>query len=370
MIPRLLAFVIGALFFAGTAAAEVHESEQADFRLVELADGLDSPWGLAVLPGGGVLITEQGGDLRLYRDGEVSDPIAGVPDAEERGQGGLLDVVLDPDYAETGWIYLSLAGRGEGGLGTQVWRGRLQDGGWTDSELLFDMQRKTSAGHHFGSRFAFDADGRLYFSIGDRGVIERSQDPTDEAGRIHRIERDGTVPSDNPFLDEAGTPPTAYTRGNRNPQGMATHPDTGLIWIHEHGPRGGDEVNVIRAGSNYGWPEVTHGIDYSGAIISERQSAPGFVDPVHVWVPSIAPSGMAFYSGAAFPEWQGDLLIGALRSQMLVRLELDGEQVIGEERLLEREVGRIRDVRVGPDGFVYLLTDSSNGRLLRLEPTS
>ncbi|WP_119166448.1 PQQ-dependent sugar dehydrogenase [Algihabitans albus] len=369
MIARLVLLALGPIF-AFPAVAETYRSEQADFRLVELADDLESPWGMAFLPDGGILITEQAGQLRLYRGGDLSDPIPGTPDVEERGQGGLLDVAVDPDYAETGWIYLSLSARGEGGLGTQVWRGRIQDNRWIESELLFDMQRKTRIGRHFGSRFAFDPDGRLYFSIGDRGAMQRAQDPADEAGRIHRIERDGTVPSDNPYLDESGTPPTALTRGNRNAQGMATHPDTGVIWTHEHGPRGGDEVNVIRAGANYGWPEVTHGIDYSGAVISDRQSAPGFDDPVHVWVPSIAPSGMAFYSGAAFPEWQGDLFVGALRSRLLVRLELEGEQVIGEEWLLEREVGRIRDVRVGPDGFVYLLTESNDGRLLRLEPVS
>lgn len=367
---RLTVLAFASIFVLQPVAAETYSSEQSDFRLVELADDLERPWGMAFLPDGGMLITEQAGQLRLYRDGGLSDPISGIPEAEERGQGGLLDVAVDPDYVETGWIYLSLSGEGEGGLGTQVWRGRLQDGRWTDSEILFDMKDKTRAGRHFGSRFAFDSESRLYFSIGDRGAMDRAQDPADEAGRIHRIERDGTVPSDNPYLGEAGTPPTAYTRGNRNAQGMARHPDTGVIWIHEHGPRGGDEVNVIRAGANYGWPEVTHGIDYSGAVISERESGPGFEDPVHVWVPSIAPSGMAFYSGAAFPEWQGDLFVGALRSRLLVRLELDGEQVIGEERLLEDEVGRIRDVRVGPDGFVYLLTDSNDGRLLRLEPAS
>jgi glucose/arabinose dehydrogenase len=356
------------LLAALPADAQVHETEQARFRTVVLADGLEHPWGLDFLPDGGILVTERPGRLRIFRDGALSAPIAGVPEAAAVGQGGLLDVALGPDYAEEGWVYLSLAGRGEGGLGTQIWRGKLRDGRWTESQKLFDMAHKTGAGRHFGSRIAFDPAGDLYFSIGDRGEMERAQAVGDEAGRIHRIARDGSIPEDNPFLDDPRATPSAFTRGNRNPQGMATHPQTGEIWIHEHGPRGGDEVNVIRAGNNYGWPEVTHGIDYSGAVISERESAPGFTDPLHVWDPSIAPSGMAFYTGEAFPEWQGDLFVGALKFRLLVRLELDGETVVAEERMLEEELGRIRAVEQGPDGLLYLLTDSSDGLLVRLEP--
>jgi glucose/arabinose dehydrogenase len=360
---------LAGLLAAQAAAQDRVDSEQARFRVVEVAGGLEHPWGMAFLPDGRILVSERPGRLRLVApDGTVSPPVAGVPEAAAVGQGGMLDVELGPDHARTGWIYLTLAGRGEGRLGTQVWRGRLDGERWVDSQMLFDMTRKTGSGFHFGSRIAFGGDGLLYFSIGDRGAMERAQDPADEAGRIHRIAPDGTIPADNPFLGEAGAPPSAFTRGNRNPQGMAVHPDTGEIWIHEHGPRGGDEVNLIRAGLNYGWPEATHGIDYSGAVISERESAPGFEDPLHVWVPSIAPSGMTFYTGAAFPGWQGDIFLGALRDRMLVRLELEDGRILAEERMLERAVGRVRDVQQGPDGLLYLLTDADDGRLLRLEP--
>ncbi|CAE7378639.1 yliI [Symbiodinium pilosum] len=368
----LAPLALAPLALAPPAAAQpdgtVYETEQARLRLAVLAEGLASPWGLAFLPDGGLLITEKPGRLRVFRAGRLSAPVAGLPEAAAVGQGGLLDVAVDPDYAQSGWVYLSLAARGDGGLGTQIWRGRLRDGRWVDGELLFDMARKTNAGRHFGSRLAFDPQGRLYFSIGDRGDKPRAQDPADSAGRIHRIARDGTVPPDNPFVGQAGASETAFTLGNRNVQGMATHPQTGRIWMHEHGPRGGDEVNLVRAGANYGWPEVTHGVAYSGATISARSSAPGLVDPLHVWVPSIAPSGMTFYSGDKFPAWQGDLFIGALKSRLLVRLELDGEAVIAEERLLVEEIGRIRAVETGPDGHLYLLTDSTDGLLVRLEP--
>lgn len=363
-----LSLLLFPVLVAAPAAAEVYESEQARFRTVVLIDGLTHPWGLDFLADGGILISERPGRLRVLRDGNLSAPIEGVPEVVDRGQGGMLDVAVGPDHGETGWIYIALSGPGEGGIGTQIWRGRLDEGRWVDGEKLFEMRGTSRSGFHFGSRIAFDPEGRLYFSIGDRGEMRRAQAVGDEAGRIHRIEADGSVPPDNPFLDDPQAVPTAFTRGNRNPQGMAVHPETGEIWIHEHGPRGGDEVNIVRAGENYGWPEVTHGIDYSGAVISERERAPGFADPLYVWDPSIAPSGMAFYTGAAFPEWQGDLFVGALKFRQLVRLELEGERVVGEERMLERELGRIRAVEQGPDGLLYLLTDARNGLLVRLQP--
>jgi glucose/arabinose dehydrogenase len=296
--------------------------------------------------------------------------VAGLPaNNEASGQGGLFDAIPHPRFAENGWVYLSYAGRGEGGAGTELARARLVGSRLENLEVLFRQTPKSRGGRHFGGRIVFDGNGYVFLTLGDRGDQDRAQRPDDHAGSVIRLHDDGRVPQDNPFVGKAGFRPEKYTLGNRNIQGAALHPRTGALWTHEHGPQGGDEVNVIRAGVNYGWPVITYGVNYGlGTKIGEGTAKPGMAQPLHYWVPSIAPSGLAIYSGERFPRWRGDLLVGALRDQMLVRLQLDGEKVAKEERILKGTLGRIRDVRVGPDGFVYLLTDSSDGAVVRLEP--
>ena len=349
----------------------VTHSEKHSFRVVTLLTGLENPWSVAFLPDGRMLVTERAGRLRLVGQDFRLDPkpIAGLPDVVSQGQGGLFDVVLHPEYAQNGWIYWSYNAPGAGGWGTALARGKLQGWRMTEVQVLFSMQPKTRSSQHFGGRIVFDKAGMLYLTLGDRGDKDRAQQLDDHAGSVIRLHDDGRVPADNPFAKRAGALPEKWTLGNRNMQGAALHPKTSELWTHEHGPQGGDEVNVMRSGLNYGWPVITYGVNYGfGTRIGEGQTKPGMVQPLHLWVPSIAPSGMAFVSGSRFPQWAGDLLVGALRDQMLVRLVLDGEKVVREERLLKGLVGRIRDVRMGPDGLVYPLTDDADGALLRLEP--
>jgi glucose/arabinose dehydrogenase len=362
----LLALAAAAL----PAAAQVHRSEDHAFRVVEIVRGLEQPWGLAFLPDGRMLVTEKAGSLRIVRDGKLDpEPVTGLPQVTVHGQGGLMDVALHPKFKDNGVVYLSYAARGADGVGTEVARGRLAGHRLEDVKVLFRQTPKGSTGRHFGSRLVFDREGYLYVTLGDRGEMERAQRPDDHAGSVIRIHDDGGVPGDNPFVGKVGWRPEKYTLGHRNQQGAALHPQTGALWTHEHGPQGGDEVNVIRAGANYGWPVITYGVQYViGTKIGEGTHKAGLQQPVWKWVPSIAPSGMAFYTGNKFPKWRGSLFVGALKDQMLVRLELDGEKVVREERLLEGKLGRIRDVRSGPDGYLYLLTDESRGVLARLEP--
>lgn len=346
-------------------------SEKHAFRVTTLVTGLENPWSVAFLPDGRMLVTERAGRLRLGGPNFRLMPqaIEGLPEIVEQGQGGLFDVALHPQYAQNGWVYWAYNAPGPGGWGTAVARGKLIGQRMTEVQVLFSMQPKTRASQHFGGRIVFDKAGMLYLTLGDRGDKDRAQKLDDHAGSVIRLHDDGRVPADNPFAKRAGALPEKWTLGNRNMQGAALHPQTGELWTHEHGPQGGDEINVMRSGRNYGWPVITHGVNYGlGTRIGEGRSKPGMEQPLHVWVPSIAPSGMAFVSGSQFPQWQGDLLVGALRGQMLVRLELDGEKVLHEERLLQGKVGRIRDVRMGPDGLVYLLTDDNDGALMRLEP--
>jgi len=347
-----------------------YQSEQHDFQVETVAEGLGNPWSLAFLPGGDMLVTERSGRLRVIRDGKLDpNPVGGVPKVAARGQGGLLDVIVDPDFADNQWIYLSYSGADGGSAGTEVVRARFDGENLSDVELLFRAEPKTRGGRHFGSRLVIDRQGQLFISLGDRGShMKEAQNTATHLGSVIRINRDGSVPADNPFAQTEGARPEIWSYGHRNVQGMALHPQTGVVWAQEHGPRGGDEVNILKAGANYGWPAITYGIDYSGAIISDKQAAPGMEQPIVYWVPSIAPSGMAFYQGDSFPEWRGDLFVGALAGQHLRRLELDGETVTGQEVLLADEGERIRDVRSGPDGNLYVLTDARNGRVLRLEP--
>jgi glucose/arabinose dehydrogenase len=354
------------------ALAQAYRSADHGFRVVTVAKGLDHPWSLAFLPDGRMLVTEREGRLRVVRGGKLDpQPLAGLPRVAAQGQGGLFDVVPHPRFAENGLLYLSYAARGEDGIGTELARAKLARDRLENVEVLFRQSPKGSTGRHFGGRIVFDRQGYLYLTLGDRGEMERAQRPDDHAGSVIRLHDDGRVPVDNPFVGKPGWKPEKYTLGNRNMQGAALHPQTGLLWTHEHGPQGGDEVNVIRAGTNYGWPVITYGANYGlGTRIGEGSAKPGMAQPIHYWVPSIAPSGMAFYTGNRFPKWRGSLFVGALRDQMLVRLALEGEKVVREERLLKGALGRIRDVRAGPDGFLYLLTDESDGVLARLEPAS
>ena len=355
------------------AQAKTFESEQHRFEVAILVQGLEHPWSLAFLPAEQFLITERPGRLRLITNGQLQpEPVAGLPDnIATVGQGGLLDVVLHPEFTNNRLVYFSYAGRGDGGIGTEVARGRL-DGDASrleNVEVIFRALPKSHGGRHFGSRLVFHHQ-YLYITLGDRGSMQRAQDLGDHAGSVIRLHHDGTLPPDNPFVNQPNARPEIFTYGNRNVQGATLQADTGHIWIQEHGPRGGDELNIVRPGANFGWPKVTYGIDYTGLKISDQQQALGISDPIHYWVPSIAPSGLMAYDGEAFPNWRGNLFVGALKFQLLARLELNGDQVVHEERLLSGELGRIRDVRQGPDGLIYLLTDAPNGVLARLQPAT
>ena len=359
------------VLICASAGAQTITTEEHALRVVRLVERLEHPWGLAFLPDGRMLVTERAGRLRIVgKDFKLDpQPVQGLPAVTAHGQGGLLDVALHPRYSENGLVYISYSARGDGGISTEVARGRLVDGKLEGVQVIFRQLPKSGAGQHFGSRLVFNRDGLLYITLGDRGDQRRAQRPDDHAGSVIRLHDDGSVPRDNPYAGRPGWKPEKYTIGNRNMQGAALHPQTGALWTHEHGPQGGDEVNIIRAGANYGWPVITYGANYgTGTKIGEGTQKPGMEQPLHYWVPSIAPSGMAFYTGDRFPKWRGDLFVGALRDAMLVRLKLDGDKIVKEERILKNTLGRIRDVRSGPDGFIYLLTDESNGVLARLEP--
>ncbi|MFB3816296.1 MAG: PQQ-dependent sugar dehydrogenase [Candidatus Methylomirabilales bacterium] len=356
------------LVFGGGAAPEF-PTERGPVRAVTVASGLDHPWGLAFLPDGRMLVTERPGRVRLVqRDGSLSPPLAGVPDVVARGQGGLLDVALDPGHAENRLVYLSYAESGDRGAGTAVARGRLGQAGLEDVRVIFRQEPKVSGNNHFGSRLVFGRDGTLFVTLGERFLFDPAQDPSNHLGKIVRIQPDGGVPRDNPFAGRQGVKPEIWSLGHRNVQGAALHPETGALWIAEHGARGGDEINIVEAGRNYGWPVIGYGRHYSGQKIGEGTAKPGMEQPIHYWDPSIAPSGMAFYTADRFPEWRGSLFVGALAGKLLARLTLAGGRVAREERLLTRLGERLRDVRQGPDGLLYLLTDARDGRLLRLEP--
>ncbi len=350
-------------------SGEVYKSEFTRIKVVNVSSGLVNPWGLAFLPDGRMLVTERPGRLRLVtEDGKLSDPLGGVPDVFARGQGGLLDVALDPGFDKNSLVYLSYAEPGKGGAGTAVGRGRLEGNRLVSFSTIFRQVPKTRTSVHFGSRLAFAGDGKLFITLGERGERDRVQDFSIHRGQVIRINPDGTIPKDNPFIGRAGYRPETWSVGHRNPQSAAIHPETGKLWTVEHGARGGDEINIPGAGLNYGWPVISYGVHYSGLKIGVGTHKEGMEQPVYYWDPSIAPSGMAFYTGDRFPAWKGDLLVGALKGRMLVRLELDEEKIVKEERILRGMNKRIRDVRQGLDGFIYLLTDETNGRILRLEP--
>jgi glucose/arabinose dehydrogenase len=364
---RALAWLGLALF--GSARAERIDSEVGPVEITTIASGLTTPWALAFLPDGRYLVTERGGTMRIIEaDGTLGAPLAGVPRVHAVGQGGLLDVVLDPEFANNRTIYFSYASPGAEGAHTAIASARLEPGALANVKVLFRQTPGYDGGHHFGSRIVIGRDGFLYATIGERGDHrDRAQELDKTYGKVIRIGRDGSIPADNPFAGRDDANPAVWTLGHRNPQGLTLHPTTGELFEIEHGPRGGDEVNIIRKGANYGWPVITYGREYYGPKIGEGTAKAGMEQPLHQWTPSIAPSGMAFLSTDAAGPWKGDLFVGALGFRLLARLEIENGKVVHEERLLADHRDRIRDVRQGPDGALYLLTES-RGLLLRLQP--
>jgi aldose sugar dehydrogenase len=350
---------------AGMGENRTLTTEAGPIKVETVASGLRHPWGLAFLPDRQMLVTERPGTLRLVsKDGAISKPLSGVPEVFAEGQGGLLDVAIDPDFKSNRLVYLTYAEPGEGGASTAVARGKLGETGLDDVEVIFRQQPKVGGHNHFGSRLAFAPDGTLFVTLGERFTFERAQDLSNDLGKIVRINPDGSVPKDNPFVGRQDARPEIWSYGHRNAQGAAIHPETGKLWETELGPRGGDELNIPLAGKNYGWPVVSWGMHYDGRTIPEPPTHPEFADAIDHWNPVISPSGITFYTAGAIPAWRGNLLIAGLSSGAIVRLTLDGEKVTGEERI---PMGaRIRDVVQGPDGAVYALTDEDNGKILRL----
>jgi glucose/arabinose dehydrogenase len=354
-----------ALPLSAQDAAE-YSGGDVTLKVTSIASGLEHPWSVEVLPDGAYVVTERPGRMRIIRDGEVGPPIGGLPRIAAVGQGGLLDIALAPDFAESRRLFFTAATPGQGGQGTGVFSARLSanERRLEDVRRIFLMNKLTSAGQHFGSRIAIAADGSLFFGIGDRGDEDRAQDPADHAGKIMRINADGSPSTANP----KGQPlAEVWSRGHRNPQGIAIDPADNRLYTVEHGARGGDEINAPEAGNNYGWPVISYGKHYSGAEIGIGQSADGYEQPLHYWDPSIAPGALAVYRGTMFPEWDGDFLVAALKYQLIARIDRDDDGSInGEERLLAGDYGRIRDVKVAPDGSILLVTDEEEGQLLRI----
>jgi glucose/arabinose dehydrogenase len=353
-------------FISIVACAQKHKSiviaedpTTIDYTTEVVVPKLDIPWGFVFLPDGALLITEKAGKLIHFKDG-VKTNIDGLPEVYLRGQGGLMDIELHPNYSENGWLYITYSssdGEGEGG-NTALIRAQLIDTKLTSVERLYKAEPNSKRGQHFGSRIEFDNDGYLYFSIGDRGNRDvNPQDITRDCGKIYRINDDGSIPNNNPFLEFPGAKTAIYSYGHRNPQGMICHPDTGEIWVHEHGPRGGDEINRIKKGRNFGWPLISYGINYSGTSFTDDTYLPGMEQPLFYWVPSIAPSGMAYVTSDVYKDWKNNLLIGSLKFEYLERLVLDNNKVVKREKLLEG-MGRVRNVRQGPDGYIYASLES------------
>lgn len=364
------------LLFPGTAAlmllsqpslpdTRTVPTEAGPIKVETIAKGLHNPWGLAFLPDGRMLVTERPGSLRLVaKNGVMSKPLSGVPEVFAEGQGGLLDVAIDPDFKSNRLVYLTYSEPGEGGASTAVARGKLGETGLDDVQVIFRQVPKVNGGNHFGSRLAFAPDGTLFVTLGERFQFTPAQDLSNDLGKIVRINPDGSIPKDNPFVGRKDARPEIWSYGHRNPQGAAINPETGMLWESEFGPMGGDELNIPKAGANYGWPVVSWGSHYDGRKIPSPLTHPEFADAIYHWNPVISPSGITFYTAEAIPAWKGNLLIGGLSSQAIVRLTLDGETVTAEERI---PMGaRIRDVVQAPDGVVFALTDEYDGRILRL----
>ncbi|RAV30326.1 PQQ-dependent sugar dehydrogenase [Sinomicrobium soli] len=353
-IHTLLLLVLSLMACAQKRDPGIHEPEEINYEIETVAEGIQTPWGIAFLPDGDMLVTERSGKIYRIRDGQKTE-IKGVPEVYARGQGGLMDIVLHPLYEKNGWIYLSYSSPegSEKGAHTAIMRTKIKDNTLTEKQVLYKASPNTETSHHFGSRMVFDSEGFLYFSIGERGARDvNPQDITRDGGKVYRLQDDGTIPDGNPFAGDPEARQAIYSYGHRNPQGMVIHPETGQVWVHEHGPKGGDEINVVKKGANYGWPVITYGVNYSGTSITDLTEKEGMEQPLYYWVPSIAPSGMAFVTSDIYPGWKGNLLAGSLAFQYLERLELDGSKVIYREKLLPG-IGRVRDVRQGPDGYIY-----------------
>ncbi len=364
----ILAVALLVLSASSGKAQEVVKTVQTETGLIEvtgLASGLDHPWGMAFLPDGRLLVTERAGHLRILdNSNDLSDPLQGVPEVFAHGQGGLLDVALDPEFQENQLVYLSFAKAGEGGASTAIGRGRLEGNRIENFEVLFRQHPKVAGSAHFGGRIVFSQKGHLYLAMGERFKFDPAQDLANHLGTIIRINNDGSIPRDNPFFGRSGAEDEIWSYGHRNIEGMAFQPETGELWVAEMGPKGGDELNLIKKGENYGWPVVSWGEHYDGRDIPDPPTQPRFEDAKKVWTPVIAPSGLEFYTGDMFPEWQGDALIGGLVSQGLVRVKFNGTDPTGEERI---PLGaRIRDAEQAPDGSVYVLTDQDDGDIWRL----
>jgi len=346
----------------------VIESENQKFSVETITDKLNNPWGIAFLPDGRILVTERAGDIRIVKDGKLlEEKITGVPAVYATGQGGLLDIQLHPDYKNNGWIYLSYAKPGQGGGGTTIARAKINGNALTDLQELFSAQPFTNSGAHFGSRIAFDGKGFMFFSCGERGTMSNAQTLTNHLGKIIRLHDDGRVPSDNPFVKTPNAKPEIWSYGHRNPQGLIYDKDAGVLYDHEHGPRGGDELNIVVKGKNYGWPTITYGINYDGTPITDKQSMQGMEQPVTYWVPSIAPCGMAQVKGDKYPGWKNNILVGALAMQHIARVELNAEgKYVKQEKLLDKQA-RFRAIALSPDGYIYAATEGP-GTLIKLVP--
>lgn len=359
-----LAGRVGGGFLSPAAAQSITDTVPLVTEIV--TEEIGQPWGLDFLPGGDFLVTEKDGRLMRVAANGSATPLSGLPRISSIGQGGLLDVLLDPDFERNQKIYLSYAGQGSGGASTEVASAVLDGDRVRDFTVLFAASPKTRGGFHFGCRLAFDKTGKLVAGLGDRGRMEESQNTQSHTGTLIRINTDGSVPDDNPFVGNEAFLPEILSYGHRNVQGLARHPVTQDLWAHEHGPQGGDEVNLIVPGTNYGWPRITYGIDYDNSIISNRTEAPGMAQPLLHWTPSIAPCGMAFYEGDAIPQWRNSLFVGSLKMRRVHRLTVTDDAITDEEILFEDRGDRIRDVNVGPDGALYLLTDTRPGTLIRV----
>ena len=357
------------------------KTEKTNLKVTTITEGLKNPWGLVFLPGGNMLVSERAGNLRIVQpDGTLGAPLKGLPEILSRGQGGLLDVALDPKFEQNRWVYMSFSEPGEDGTsGTAVARGKLAGDRLEAVEVIFSQRPKVKSNGHFGSRLVFRDDGTLFITMGDRQMVRQNnykaahqshpQRLDSHIGTVARINPDGSVPEDNPFVDQDGALPEIWSYGHRNIQGAAVHPQTRQLWTGEHGPQGGDEINLTDAGKNYGWPAVTYGEQYGGGNIGEGTHKEGMEQPLHYWAPSIANAGMTFYSGDQIPQWRGNLLVAALKFKLLARLELKGDRIVHEERIFQDSLDkRLRQVVQGPDGFVYLLTDDTNGAILRVSP--
>lgn len=375
--PRYAAvFIIVSLFFFGNHQgfflSSAHAQRlQTELAIKQIAQGLKFPWGMAFLPDGSILVTERIGQLRIVSpNGQLSEPIQGVPEVFFEQQGGLLDVAIDPEFSKNRLIYLSYAEPEGNKASTAVARAELMNGQLKNLQVIFRQLPKTMGGIHFGSRLAFARDGNLFITLGDRGThAEDAQQLNNYFGKIIRIRPDGSVPSDNPFVKHPNAKPEIWSYGHRSVQGATIHPKTGELWIHEHGPKGGDEINIPQAGKNYGWPKACYGSHYDGTPIKDEHAEQGFEEPIHYWTPSIAPSGMAFYTGNDFPNWRGSLFVGALAGKHVARLTIDNNKITSEEQLVANTT-RFRNVKQTPDGTLYLLTDEANGKLLKIAPNA